>query len=666
MEGPLIEFELPELPNLTSTTDGEKEMTLKNWLLLFILLVLAQAAGAQLCQGSLGDPIVNITFGAGANPGPQLPTSVTNYQYKADDCPNDGFYTLRNSTSHCFTGWHSLTSDHTGNPNGYFMLVNASQQPSAFYVDTVDLQCSNTTYEFAAWVVNMNNPFECNGNPNRPNLTFTIEKTDGTVLKSYNSGDIAPQTNAEWKQYGFFFSTPSAVSRIVLRITNNAQGGCGNDLAMDDITFSPCGPLLNAGIVGDGTVKNFCEGEATPQTLSCTVAAGYSNPHYQWQQRVNNAAAWTDIPGANDLIYTADLSAASAGTYQYRLAVAQTENVNTPVCRVNSNAITLQINSKPAPAAANNGPLCQNATLALLAKDGSQYNWKGPDGFTASGATVNVNDAQPSQSGMYYVEVVNDAGCRQTDSTVVVIHPRPVAAANPDAVSICEGATITLTGSGGDAYAWSPAAHLLSPNSASTKAFPVDSTQYRLIVSNSFQCTDTAYVQVNVSKKPVASAGPDRYLILGQSAQLSGSVGGTNVYYNWSPSLFINDTTALQPLVNPQADITYTLQVTSNDGCGTATDAVKVHVYKDVYVPNAFTPNNDGLNDTWRIPALNAYADYEILVFDRYGQVVYQSKANQGWDGSFKGKALPTGVYPYIISIKQTGAKLTGWVAIVR
>src|SRR5687768_8471678 len=86
----------------------------------------------QLCQGSLGDPIVNITFGTGANPGPALAGAATNYSYANIDCPNDGQYAVRNSTTNCYNSWHSLQSDHTGDPNGYFMLVNASVQPSAF------------------------------------------------------------------------------------------------------------------------------------------------------------------------------------------------------------------------------------------------------------------------------------------------------------------------------------------------------------------------------------------------------------------------------------------------------------------------------------------------------------------------------------------------------
>src|SRR5450432_3376729 len=85
---------------------------------------------AQLCQGSLGDPVVNITFGSGTNPGPPL-NGLTNYTYFPADCPNDGNYTIANSTSGCFGGtWLSVSEDHTpGDINGYMMVVNASYNP---------------------------------------------------------------------------------------------------------------------------------------------------------------------------------------------------------------------------------------------------------------------------------------------------------------------------------------------------------------------------------------------------------------------------------------------------------------------------------------------------------------------------------------------------------
>jgi hypothetical protein len=99
-----------------------------------------------------------------------------------------------------------------------------------------------------------------------PNLTFAIETFSGTVLAKQNSGDIAESGVATWQQYGVFFKTPANVTEVIVRITNNAPGGCGNDLALDDITFRPCGPLVNAIISSNGKDSAiFCEG--SPNSL---------------------------------------------------------------------------------------------------------------------------------------------------------------------------------------------------------------------------------------------------------------------------------------------------------------------------------------------------------------------------------------------------------------
>jgi len=187
-------------------------------ILLFAAFLYFIDAGAQLCQGSLGVPIINKTFGAGTNPGNPLAAASTTYQYVSTDCPNDGYYTVRNNTSACFAdSWHSIAADHTGDGSGYFMLVNASMQPGAFYVDTVRGLCSGTTFEFATWIMNVLKTTACNPSPIMPNLTFSIERTDGTLIQNYSTGDIPSQANPTWQQFGFFFNTPVGISDIVFR-----------------------------------------------------------------------------------------------------------------------------------------------------------------------------------------------------------------------------------------------------------------------------------------------------------------------------------------------------------------------------------------------------------------------------------------------------------------
>lgn len=403
-------------------------------------------AAGQQCT-SFGDPVVNITFGSGSNPGPSLEAATTSYNYVSMDCPQDGYYTVRNSTYNCNgSTWHNLPSDHTGDPNGYFMLVNCSYTPSDFYLDTVKGLCPNTTYQFAAWITNILKPDACNGAGIRPNITFSIEPiTGGPALAKINSGDIPTSAAPVWTQYGLAFTTPNGVTEIVLRMTNNAPGGCGNDLALDDITFRPCSSKVQTGISGAGAsdTARFCIDGQTPLTFNGISAGGYNMPRYQWQISLDTGRTWNDLAGETTVNYTRQPSAAT-GYYQYRQLVGEGSNITLPSCRVSSNVITVQVNPKPMPAAFNDGPKCEGDSLTLKASGGAIYNWTGPGGFMASGQTVVLRNVSPAEAGGYHVLVTNGYGCTQTDVTTALVYPRPIAQFTPGSPP-CELASLSFT-----------------------------------------------------------------------------------------------------------------------------------------------------------------------------------------------------------------------------
>lgn len=630
-------------------------------LISFFLIVLARKTNAQ----SLGDPVVSITFGSGTSThSGALPadSGSTSYTYSSADFPNDGSYTIENTTAGAGNVWWSAT-DHTGNTGGYMMVVNASvSKTDYFYKRTITGLCSNTTYQFSAWVVNLLRSNDISP----PNITFAIEKTDGTTIQSFNTGTIARTSGTyKWVQESFNFTLPTGVGDVVIKMINNSAGGApANDLAIDDIVFRPYGPVIAASFSSSSSTLTTSACSDVPQTytLSTSIPSGYT---VLWQYK-NGSGAWTDLTGAGSTSSSYQITSPTvAGTYYYRAVTAQAGNINSALCRSASNVLTLTVGAPPSSTATANTPVCAGTTLTLSASTGVSYQWTGPNGFSSAIQNPTINNVTAAAAGTYSVTVKSSSGCEVIVPVTVVVNALPVAAV--DAVEpICEGNSVTLNASGGSTYSWSPTAGLSDANIANPVASPTDTTLYTVTVSNG-TCTSTAKVQVNVLKKPVANAGPDKHITQGQSTTLNGSTKGTNVSYYWTPTDYLSSSLELKPTASPMEDITYTLHVVSNSGCGDeATDEVFVRVYKKVVIPNTFTPNGDGVNDTWAIEALDTYPTSTTQVFNRYGALVFKSTGYpQAWDGKYGGQVIPSGTYYYVIDLKN-GNVMSGWVMVAR
>jgi gliding motility-associated-like protein len=625
---------------------------------------------AQICLGSLGDPIVNVTFGAGANPGPPLAAASTQYTYLSNDCPNDGFYAVRNSTINCFSpSWHSVVEDHTRDGRGYFMLVNASVQPGEFYADTVRGLCSNTNFEFAAWVANIIRPSACNGNSINPDLTFTIAKTDGTLLNTYNTGSIAPEPSANWNQYGFFFTTPPNVSDVVLRIFNNSRGGCGNDLALDDITFRPCGPSIKVAVTGQSSDTIFdCGSTASTFNFSASISAGFSNPFFQWQQSTDGSG-WADISGANSTSFTVNFQAGTTpGRYQYRLAAVELANAASLNCRIVSKPLTVIKGTSPATTVNINSPVCEGQPVTFTATGGSKYLWTRENGgLVVDNNPFTIPEIDRVLAGKIYVKVTADGGCFRLDSANLVVLPKPEATVSFNTAGICNGNNIRLMASGGNGYKWTPALGLSAVDIPDPVAAPVTNTRYEVTVTSINNCTDTASVSIRVIEKVKADAGPDKTMLAGESVQLT-AAPVPDAIYSWSPAAYLSDPGIQQPTATPGSNMDFILTVSSVAGCNTDIDTVRVLVFRDMYIPTAFSPNGDRFNDTWNIPALNAFPAFELAVYNRNGQLVYQCKQRfTPWDGYYKGQPLDAGIYVYLIHLNKPGREaLKGTVMLLR
>ena len=642
---------------------------MKNPLLLTLgLLLLHALAFGQLCTGSLGDPIINKTFGTKTTaPGPLKP-GITSLGYIASSCPNDGQYTITTATSGCFSNsWYTISSDHTGDPGGQFMLINASVTPNDFYVDTVSGLCSNTNFEFAAWIMNIIRPSSCSGNSSKPNLTFRIETITGAVLLKYDTGDLPTEAGAIWKQYGTFFKTPSGVSTVVLRITNNAPGGCGNDLAMDDITFRPCGPLIQVTSANQPlTQLTVCENAQTAIPLNASFSNGsFSNPVIQWQQSIDSGKTWTAISGAQSLNYVRQPT--TSGVYQYRVVIAESVNFSSEQCRVASNTSTIIVS--PAPVlTAKTLTGCTGSALGFqtIGGAGYSYQWTGPNHFSSTAQSISIPQVNYRDSGTYRVSFVSSAACVDNDTFYLKVFPGVKAKVTSD-TGICAGNSIALQALGGSNYNWAPAIGLSNTQIANPMANPADTTTYLVSVSNQYGCKDSASVTIYVYKNPFVNAGPDKTIFEGQSVTLNGSISGNYSSFYWLPNTYITNANSLTPEVSPADSVTYYLYAVPGSGCPAVSDKVFVKVYKKIIVPNAFSPNGDGINDTWIVKGLDTYPGAGIMIFSRGGAKVFETRlSGQGWDGSYNGKPLAVGTYYYIIDLNIGLPPVSGAVTILR
>jgi len=661
----------------------------------------------QSCTGSLGDPIVNITFGAGTSFGAPLSTGITNMQYIASQCPNDGYYTITNYSTRCFSNsWHTVT-DHTGDANGYYMLVNASYNPSDFYVQQVDGLCSGTTYQFSAWVVNViNRPGIL------PNISFSIEKTDGTVLQSYNSGDIPISVNPVWSQYGMYFTTPAGITSVVIRMKNNAPGGNGNDIGLDDIAFRPAGPSTNiiASIPGDSI--NVCNSSIA---LNSNIEACYLSTEYQWQVNINNTN-WLNIAGANTASYLVPVQ--PPGNYKYRLLVSPTGTIQISNCRVSSNAITVVV-VPPATSQSVDAIICNGQSYMLPSgikvsaagnySDTVRYRF-GCDSlithlnlsvqttvFVNSDVTICKGESFMlptgiivSSAGVYRDTIkYKTTGCDSLIRTVnlsikpVIIKDSSVLMCKGDVITLPWGQTVSTTGvysdtlkyiAGCDSLIRNVHVHVTVAVTQSTEGFICPNENYTLpsgaVVTVPGFYIDTLRTAIGcdsiITRLSLTPAAPPT-IQLSKSNDVNCTLGISKLTasggskYVWSPVESLNNSSISNPIASPAVTTTYRVLVTTSKGC-IGEDSITVHVSADlakngIQIPTAFTPNGDGLNDCFGVRFLGQVSNLKLSVYDRWGnRVFYTTNTSQCWDGRNKGKELKSDVFIYHV----TGTTMCG------
>jgi gliding motility-associated-like protein len=194
--------------------------------------------------------------------------------------------------------------------------------------------------------------------------------------------------------------------------------------------------------------------------------------------------------------------------------------------------------------------------------------------------------------------------------------------------------------------------------------------EYGLTVQNADGCEETSSVALVFTPTPLASAGPDGYNNCGNGVVLMASASGGAV--SWFPEDGLDDPTAEQPFASPPVTTTYTLTV-SNGVCSATDEVTVVSDCSSLRVPNIFSPNGDGANDTFEVVA-GGVRDFELRIFNRWGHLVFESDdPGRMWDGTSEGRNVPGGSYFYTLKAIDFGgrdlaaeAHASGYVTVIR
>ena len=293
---------------------------------------------------------------------------------------------------------------------------------------------------------------------------------------------------------------------------------------------------------------------------------------------------------------------------------------------------------------------------------------------TLDDASLLQPTASPTADTWYYLTATQGI-CTRTDSILIRIFPSPVANAGDD-IAICYGREIQFNGSGGVRYEWSPTTNFITPaNIAVPTVKARESLSYFLTVWDSRGCESLVPDEVVLSVTPAVKifAGRDTVAVINQPIQLSvreeGSAGVTS--YSWSPSFFLDDPGSDKPIATLPQEQRYIVTGTTPEGCE-GMDDVLVKVYKgpEIYLPSAFTPNNDGRNDILRAIPVGIREFKFLRIYNRWGQQVFSTRdPRQGWDGKLNGVEQPTGVYIWVAEGIDTREQLVtrkGTITIIR
>jgi len=330
------------------------------------------------------------------------------------------------------------------------------------------------------------------------------------------------------------------------------------------------------------------------------------------------------------------------------------------------------------------GNPCQDSILRFRSSipsgnTGSRWYWAFGDGTSDSSATVDSarHAYRVAAADIRYRHwVIGPGGCpSDTAAGTLTVHSTPP----PPSIDIlsdtlCPDSRIAFgarTAYPVLSWSWDLGNGLRhSDPPPAARSFPAPGTYpIRLQVTDGKGCGSPVVTRdVTVPSPPDIDAGPDQYVQLGSAVALDARVTDPSAHaYRWQPAATLDDFTRLNPLSRPTQDTRYVVEARHLRTHCIAFDSTWVFVLTKPVIPNTFTPNGDGINDAWEIRHLDRFPGCIVEVHAPSGTLLFRSIGYaQPWDGTLRGRPLPSGTYYYVVDTKTGDARMTGYVTIIR
>ena len=312
---------------------------------------------------------------------------------------------------------------------------------------------------------------------------------------------------------------------------------------------------------------------------------------------------------------------------------------------------------------------CVGKQEQLKVSGAISYIWTPALGLSSSTISNPMLTVQPGIN-KYFVVGTDVNGCTNTDSIDINILAGPIVNAIPSDTFGCNGATIQLSAKGAKYYKWFPSTSLNNDTFANPKLTIAGSFSFVVEGRDSSGCL--GFDTVNITAYPIPNVKASQGASKGKcdSAIIQLNATGAQSYV-WTPNIYCDNNTIPNPIVKIPQETVFTVVGTSANGC-VASDTIRALFNGEaiVVVPNAFTPNNDQINDKIRPLIFCDFSLKSFSIYNRWGQMVYTtSNINDAWDGNFNGKPCSMDVYYYLIqgiNSKQENLMYKGDITLIR